>query len=539
MSKRIFLVLLIWLFLTSLGFSQIVINSFVAPGDNATWGLTVGGNFGTKYLWSASVSETGSIIYQLDTAGNVLSSYNWPHGIVSGLAWQGLPDDDAVLWIAEAFTGNIYKATTGGEELLKIESELADVAGLALENSNLWVIDRGNFTVNQIDTEGNVVANFSIGSYDGNPSGLTWDGAAFWLCESFNNKIIQLTKEGNLLQAFSGPGTNATEIEWDGKYLWVSDIVTDRIYQIQVEHLPARASAKIVFSPDKWNIQWRNPDQEECDKDEEDDDEGDDDDDVGGGLVADGDAGRGKINCYIGEIKAGDSLIHVKHILVETIRLNSVVEVARKKDCGDDDDLQVTFSYDSQKTQSKNGEPSDYDQKTDEDCFFAKILRRHRGFEGKVLKVKFNKFEAINSLPERVQAGDTIEVTVTGKLDNGLDFEGKAKIFITGCRRTFVEDPDSRRLPKSFELFGNFPNPFNVLTQIRYHLSKDGQVELTVYNLLGKKVKVLVNERQSKGEKIVFWDGKDDFGEDVASGVYFYRLDTQNESDFGKMTLLK
>ena len=53
--------------------------------------------------------------------------------------------------------------------------------------------------------------------------------------------------------------------------------MTDRIYQIQVEHLPAMASAKIVFSPDKWNIHWRNPDQEECDKDEENDDEGDDD----------------------------------------------------------------------------------------------------------------------------------------------------------------------------------------------------------------------------------------------------------------------
>jgi len=269
LSKKFFLLLVIWLFLASFGFSQTVIKSFVAPGDNATWGLTVGGNFGTQYLWSASVSETGSVIYQLDTAGNVLSSFDWTHGIVSGLAWEGLPDDDAVLWIAEAFTGNIYKVTTSGEELLKIESELADVAGLALENSNLWVIDRGNFTVNQIDASGNTVNSFSIDAYDGSPSGLTWDGSAFWLCESFNNKIIQLTKEGDLLQAFSGPGTNATEIEWDGKYLWISDIVTDRIYQIQVEHVPAMASAKIVFSPDKWNIQWRNPDQEECQKDED------------------------------------------------------------------------------------------------------------------------------------------------------------------------------------------------------------------------------------------------------------------------------
>ena len=559
MSKKFFLVLVIWLFSALVGFSQTVINSFVAPGDNATWGLTAAKTFGGPFLFSASVSETGSVIYRLDTIGNVLSSFNWPHGIVSGLAWLGLPDDKEVLWIAEALTGNIYQATTDGTELSKIETELNDVAGLAIENSNLWVIDRQNFTVNQIDSSGSVLNSFSIFAYNGNPSGLTWDGSALWLCESFNNKIVRLSKEGDFLEAFSGPGTNATEAEWDGKYLWVSDLVTDRIYQIQVEQFPVLATAKIVFRPEKWNIQWRNPDQEECDEDGDededdgeddgendgedddgDDDEGNDDDDVGGGLVADGDEGRGKINCYIGEIQAGDSSVSVKHILVQTIRLNAIVEVARKKDCDEDeDDLRVASAGVASKKQSTNGKSSDFDQESNEDCFFAKILRRHRGFAGKVLKVKFNKFEAINSLPEDIQAGDTVEVTVSGKLETGLEFEGKAKIFITGCKRTFVEDPDSRRLPKNFKLFGNFPNPFNALTQIRYHLSKDGQVELTVYNLLGKKVRVLVNERQSKGEKIIFWDGKDDSGQEAASGVYFYQLVTQNESDFGKMTLLK
>ena len=533
MSKKLILFLVICLFSASVGFSQSVIKSFVAPGDGATWGLTWDG----QSLWNASILDSASTIYQIDTSGNVLSSFNFST-IAPGLAWDG-----SALWICDGLDNKIYRFSKSGVLLKKIATKSKRLAGLAWDGANLWVIFQDSLTINKLDSNGNVLKSFSIATYDGNATGLTWDGSSFWLCESFNNKIVQLTVEGGFLQAFSGPGTNATEAEWDGKYLWVSDLVTDRIYQIQVERLPALASAKIVFSPDKWNIQWRTPDQEECQKDEDengDDVDEDDDDDVGGGLVADGDEGQGKISCYIGEIKAGDSSIHVKHILVETIRLNSIVEVARKKDCDeDDDDLQGTFLHDSQKNQSKNGQPADYNQKTDEDCFFAKILRRHRGFEGKVLKVKFNKFEAINSLLEWVQAGDTVEVTVTGKLDSGLDFEGKARIFITGCRRTFVEDPDSRRPPKSFKLFGNFPNPFNAFTQIRYHLSKDGQVELAVYNLLGKKVKVLVNDRQSKGEKIIFWDGKDDSGEDVASGVYFYQIFTQNESDFGKMTFLK
>jgi nitrous oxidase accessory protein NosD len=82
--------------------------------------------------------------------------------------------------------------------------------------------------------------------------------------------------------------------------------------------------------------------------------------------------------------------------------------------------------------------------------------------------------------------------------------------------------------PPMFQLFQNYPNPFNSSTVIWYYLPDVGyqpaEVEITIYNLLGKLVKTLVKERQYPGEHKVRWDGKDDYRKEVASGIYFYRL---------------
>jgi len=81
---------------------------------------------------------------------------------------------------------------------------------------------------------------------------------------------------------------------------------------------------------------------------------------------------------------------------------------------------------------------------------------------------------------------------------------------------------------KKYSLAQNYPNPFNPVTVIVYYLPDLGyqpaEVELTIFNLLGKQVRTLVKERQYPGEHRAIWDGKDDEGNDVASGIYFYRL---------------
>lgn len=94
-------------------------------------------------------------------------------------------------------------------------------------------------------------------------------------------------------------------------------------------------------------------------------------------------------------------------------------------------------------------------------------------------------------------------------------------------------------LPESFTLSQNFPNPFNPTTTIEYSLSVQTDVTLTVYNLLGRRVTTLVDAEQAAGDYRVEWDGTAYSGEPVATGVYFYRLETSSGMQSRKMLLLK
>lgn len=94
-------------------------------------------------------------------------------------------------------------------------------------------------------------------------------------------------------------------------------------------------------------------------------------------------------------------------------------------------------------------------------------------------------------------------------------------------------------VPRSFSLAQNYPNPFNPLTSIEYSLAKDSQVKLSVYNVVGERVGNLVDERQRAGVYRATWDGKNMAGNEVASGVYFYRLAAGDHTFTRKMLLLK
>ena len=94
-------------------------------------------------------------------------------------------------------------------------------------------------------------------------------------------------------------------------------------------------------------------------------------------------------------------------------------------------------------------------------------------------------------------------------------------------------------MPILYSLEQNYPNPFNPVTEISYMLPTACHVELCVYNLLGQRIKLLVNDYQTAGQKTVSWDGSDDHGNSVASGVYFYRLIIGESEDTKKMILMK
>ncbi len=93
--------------------------------------------------------------------------------------------------------------------------------------------------------------------------------------------------------------------------------------------------------------------------------------------------------------------------------------------------------------------------------------------------------------------------------------------------------------PSAFHLAQNYPNPFNPSTLIRYELPQAAQVKLAIYNLLGEKIRTLVDAKESAGVKQVTWDGRDGNGQRVSSGVYLYRLEAGEFKMTKRLLLMK
>jgi hypothetical protein len=107
------------------------------------------------------------------------------------------------------------------------------------------------------------------------------------------------------------------------------------------------------------------------------------------------------------------------------------------------------------------------------------------------------------------------------------------------ARFTLSNNASIGELPDQFRLFQNYPNPFNPSTMISYQIPMSGNVKLTIYNLLGQKIKTLVDDFQNVGEHSLVWDATDDNNNPVSSGVYFYLLETGGNNIQKKMVLLK
>jgi flagellar hook assembly protein FlgD len=110
------------------------------------------------------------------------------------------------------------------------------------------------------------------------------------------------------------------------------------------------------------------------------------------------------------------------------------------------------------------------------------------------------------------------------------------KEWVTELVPTSVDDGVST--PSIFSLSQNYPNPFNATTQIDFHTS-GGDVSLAIYDITGALVKTLVDGSLEAGPHSIVWNGKDNSGSDVSSGIYFYRLGDSRGESMRRMTLLK
>jgi parallel beta-helix repeat protein len=135
-----------------------------------------------------------------------------------------------------------------------------------------------------------------------------------------------------------------------------------------------------------------------------------------------------------------------------------------------------------------------------------------RQFEGNVLQ---QMYEALTDCPES---------------------EGKAGVM--KMFESLLDEPVAN-LPMTYQLSQNYPNPFNPYTVIQFYLPQSGHATLSVYNIVGQKVAVLLDGYVEQGYNEVIWDGTDQSSGSVASGIYFYRLESREASITKRMMLLK
>ena len=94
-------------------------------------------------------------------------------------------------------------------------------------------------------------------------------------------------------------------------------------------------------------------------------------------------------------------------------------------------------------------------------------------------------------------------------------------------------------LNSDFKLYQNYPNPFNPITALQYDLTKEGVVNITIYDMMGRLVKTLVDGPQTAGFKTVQWDATNDRNEPVSAGLYLYTMQKGKHRETGKMVLIK
>ncbi len=124
-----------------------------------------------------------------------------------------------------------------------------------------------------------------------------------------------------------------------------------------------------------------------------------------------------------------------------------------------------------------------------------------------------------------------------------ISISGDAELFGPITLTTPYNDPNSNSTPIPIEygLFQNYPNPFNPSTEISFMLAVDSRVELSIYDIEGRKVITLLDNEIVSGEQMhsIVWNGKDQAGKNVSSGIYFYKLSDGENIETRRMLLIK
>ena len=165
---------------------------------------------------------------------------------------------------------------------------------------------------------------------------------------------------------------------------------------------------------------------------------------------------------------------------------------------------------------------------TVEDFAYHNVYRNNTNDEE--VAIVFQTIES--SFEDMVYEWGNFEYWVTAVDHNGNESDASE---VAGVELSIEEEV----MPEEFALNQNYPNPFNPSTQIRYALAENSNVTITIYNMLGNKVRTLVNERQDAGFRNVLWNATNDNGSPVSAGMYIYTIKAGSFYQAKKMILLK
>jgi len=131
------------------------------------------------------------------------------------------------------------------------------------------------------------------------------------------------------------------------------------------------------------------------------------------------------------------------------------------------------------------------------------------------------------------------QVVVSDEAIQAIPVETRDGTFLITTTTGLENDFSNLKPSRSFRLMPNYPNPFNSQTRLSYEIPENGPVKLSICNMLGQEIRVLIDAPTSAGEYSVLWDGRDQWGKDVVSGIYFARLQINQQISTQKMVLIR
>jgi len=214
----------------------VVVDTISAP-DNDTCGLA----WDNGFLWASEGGLTTTypgVIFKIDTAGNILSSFDAPGQSSQGPHPMGLAFDGTYLWSVDFLDDKIYKLSKSGAVIGSIPAPSGIPSGLAWDGTNLWVSEWYTYKIYKLNPEnGQILMSFNAPDFEEEyPFGLAWGGTHLWA--STSNGIYKLDPATGAVLASCNDSAfkygKAYGMTWDGQYLWAGGWINDSIIKIDV-----------------------------------------------------------------------------------------------------------------------------------------------------------------------------------------------------------------------------------------------------------------------------------------------------------------